>query len=765
MKLRIRNFFIVTLIFAALLSGGLRPAYACGPFSKYVIFSYSKHPDLPLDKFSRGELGILQQTYARSYLYVAYRLMNGGSFSQQEQQALTKLWQERLDFNQGEQENSTNAWLDARKKIPGVKGDPQIEVYRAESGYDYFLNCPSDAFKNAAKTLEERKTKFGVDSAELKEWIQAQDQVFSNCGSGKNIPDKAVSSAPVIQADRAYQIAAANFYATNFDEAKQQFESISNDAASPWREQAKYLVARSLLRKASLGEETQKEETLLQAEAQLKKTLSETTQAELRSSAGKLLNLVGLRLRPAELVRGLSQTLLKQEANENLYQDLWDYTILLDKYLGDSDQLLDEKLKKSLDAAGKDDLTDWLITFQAETKDSLSHSLEKWEQTNATTWLIASLSKVSADHTKAASLMSAAERVAQTSPAHATAQFHLIRLLLEKGDRVGAKSRLDTLLEKQSALPASAANRFRHQRMLLASDLEDFLKYAQRQPAAFSWDDDGRENPADVSDDEELKIWAGRAMLDVDASRIMNEQFPLSMLREAATSRSLPEHIRRQIALAAWTRAAILDDFENGKALAPLAVAHAPELKSYLDDYLTAKTPAERKSAAIYTILTFPGLRPYVESNTGRTTPLSERDSYRDNWWCEDITVSSPTLSETEDTTEPTEKSEPLVRQAESSTIGFLGDSQREMAKRERTQLVSLGAAPNYLAREVIAWATRTPNDPLVPQALHLAVYSTRYGCTNKESGKWSKEAFQLLQKRYPKSPWAKKTPYWFNQG
>jgi hypothetical protein len=52
-----------------------------------------------------------------------------------------------------------------------------------------------------------------------------------------------------------------------------------------------------------------------------------------------------------------------------------------------------------------------------------------------------------------------------------------------------------------------------------------------------------------------------------------------------------------------------------------------------------------------------------------------------------------------------------------------------------------------------------------VPEALHIAVTSTRYGCTDKDTGRWSKAAFQLLHKRYPKSEWAKKTPYWFNPG
>jgi len=58
--------------------------------------------------------------------------------------------------------------------------------------------------------------------------------------------------------------------------------------------------------------------------------------------------------------------------------------------------------------------------------------------------------------------------------------------------------------------------------------------------------------------------------------------------------------------------------------------------------------------------------------------------------------------------------------------------------------------------------AQRHPADPRSPEALHLAVKSTRFGCTDKETGKWSKAAFDFLHRHYPTSAWAKKTPYWF---
>jgi hypothetical protein len=63
----------------------------------------------------------------------------------------------------------------------------------------------------------------------------------------------------------------------------------------------------------------------------------------------------------------------------------------------------------------------------------------------------------------------------------------------------------------------------------------------------------------------------------------------------------------------------------------------------------------------------------------------------------------------------------------------------------------------------VLAWAKRTPNDPRVPEALHLAVRSTRYGCTDTKTTQFSKQAFRVLHKQYPQSSWAQQTRYWYS--
>ena len=93
-----------------------------------------------------------------------------------------------------------------------------MNVYRTREKpreYESFLNCQQDAFVNATNLLNERVKLFGANSPQVQSWLTAQDTVFANCGEGRHIPKDAASEAsdlpPLLRADHAYQIAAANF--------------------------------------------------------------------------------------------------------------------------------------------------------------------------------------------------------------------------------------------------------------------------------------------------------------------------------------------------------------------------------------------------------------------------------------------------------------------------------------------------------------------------------------------------------------------------
>jgi hypothetical protein len=725
-----------------------RALFGCGPFFPEIIFTHTLHPDFPLDRFARGELGVLQPEYARSYLLVAYRHLNGVAVDSNEEKALVSLWRERLLIDEEERlDKPVDEWSSERGKIAGAGKPPVISPYYTDRGNDHYyviVNCNADAFKTAARTLRDRVKQFGADSAVVVAWAQAQDQVFANCSGDKNIPSPlAAAGSPLAVADRAYQIAAATFYSRNFDESARLFGEIAKDGTSPWRQIAPLLVARSLIRKATLSEKLDAQ-SLAQAEAQLKRIIDDEGLKSAHESARRLLGFVRCRLDPEQRVSELARAVMEKPGVGEFKQKVIDYTLLLDR-VGADDRGLQAPAKQ-------DDLTDWLFTFKAEGDAALERSLQRWAETSSIHWLIASLVKISAGHPQAGALISAAARVAPDSPAFSTAAYHHARLTIEAGRKDDALKKLDEILAIKTPMPASARNRFLALRMSLARNAEEFFKFAQRSPAAVSYNEDGQELP--VEDGEvtsQMKPFlAGRVSFAEDSVGVMNEALPLATLKDAALGTALPPHLRRQIAVAAWTRAVLLGDDDAARELAPSLLAMVPEMNAQLDSYLTAKDGAERQDAMLYLILKFPGMRPYVDAGMGRQTAHAQIDSYRDNWWCEAAGWGDNRYNPSDSQAPPPQ------------APGFLSAALRAAVSEERQKLEALEIGPNYLCTRVVEWAKRSPADPRVPEALHLAVKATRYGCRDEQTRQRSKLAFDTLRKQYPNSVWAKQTKYYY---
>jgi hypothetical protein len=754
---RRRSIFALTLLVTILFQAP--GALACGPFSLQAVFSFKFHPAFPLEKFARGEVGVVRPSYARSYLYVAYRYFNGRNFNPAEQQALLDLWRDRIEHrNTSGEENWIGTWRSAREKFLAGPAPP-IDVYRRRekpNDYETYLNCQQDAFEKAAATLEVRAKTLGADNLALKQWIEAQDQVFANCSEGQHIPAALPASADdLLRTDRDYQIASANFYAGNFDLAKTQFDSIAIDTKSPWRTTAPYLVARSLIRKASLGPDETRKAALTEAEERLKTIAANSALEPTHAAARRLLNIVRIRLHPEERLHEFGLSLASKTDPETLKQDLWDYTVLLDQF-SPNDEAHHPNVGASLVDLHDDDLTDWLVTFQSAKAETFDHALARWQATSALPWLVAALSKVEPGHAKASVLQEAAAKIPASSPAFATLSFQRVRLDIAAGRSAEARAKLDDLLQKHSSrFDLSSLNLLHQQRMMVASSLDEFLTYAQRLPAAFSWDENGREMPVDDSElAEEGKPPEIKPLFDSDAGEILNRRMPLAVLGRVAGNNRLPDNLRRDITQAVWLRSVLLGDTNAATGLVPRLKVMIPELTPLLDDYLNAREPAAKKFAAIYAWLKFPGLEPVIDTGVGRGIPLNERDSYRDNWWCSAGWGTPPTDAAGENKDRPVPKAAP----------SFLTAVQLATAEKEYAALAALGAAPNYLCRQVLDWATKNPGDPRVPEALHLAVSTTRYGCTDKQTGKWSKAAHDFLHRRYPNNPWAKQTPYWFKE-
>src|SRR5205823_1567025 len=98
-----------------------------------------------------------------------------------------------------------------------------------------------------------RAAHWGATSLNIREWINGQDQVFQNCSEGAAIPEELTPGDSAAAADRRYQIAAAQFYAGQYDAAEAAFDKIAADASSPWAGTAPYLAARACIRNATVA--------------------------------------------------------------------------------------------------------------------------------------------------------------------------------------------------------------------------------------------------------------------------------------------------------------------------------------------------------------------------------------------------------------------------------------------------------------------------------------------------------------------------------
>jgi len=83
-------------------------------------------------------------------------------------------------------------------------------------------------------------------------------------------------------------------------------------------------------------------------------------------------------------------------------------------------------------------------------------------------------------------------------------------------------------------------------------------------------------------------------------------------------------------------------------------------------------------------------------------------------------------------------------RDPDSPFPSWLADSQKAVATSEWRKRSAVDTAPNYLTGQVLAYAKQYPQNPRVPQALYLAVRSTRLGCTNVENQQAFQSRFRL---------------------
>ena len=749
--------FPVALVLIAVLTPHLG-VLACGPDFEPDVFVRKTAPD-NFAAFAKGQLGILQTGFDSNEFAVAFRYLNDGKLSNEEFLAYDHPFEVKNQTDAQfvatrEAERATQSpdtWLNARADFPSVPTQPELALPKTQDGMVEFdpsyLNCPNAAFQTAALTLRKRVTAWGARSPWLLDWIHAQDTVFSNCaGPTSHSPDPAPADAPaLLKADRAYQSAAAAFYAKHYEEAARQFAAISADKSSPWQPWGAYLAARATVRQAfAMGSKTDPysaelatfdKPTMLRAQQMLETIAAQPTAPDRPTHRiiQDELNLVLIRTDPERRLTDLCTALAGPHPDPNFANDLAD---------------LNFALLKQIVPKNPPPLYAWIQAFRSTANPT---PLALWQQNHALPWLVAALVQADPTDSSTPQLLAAAAAVPTSSPAYDTVFYHRVRLLIGHGQHDQARALLDQAIAPIKTPQDSHDNALLAERLAVARNYAEFLRYAPRidlvfqTEGAFAIHEQCVNSPNQTDKNSICPDQKPHLQFDDDAVFVLNRQLPLTLFADAATSPSLPPNLREEVALAAWTRSIVLED-------APVAARLAPLLPKPLHQSATTGTGFP----AVLAILRNPGLRPSVEPGVSRLATYQDLDVFRDNWWGD---------AADQDTNARLNPPPPLPL----SRPDFLTSPERSAGTAQWTRLQQLPRAPVLLGRRVLDYAKTYPTDPEVPEALALTVRATHYGFgvydqsqSKAENTAISKAAFTLLHTTYPKSPWTEKTRYYY---
>jgi hypothetical protein len=444
----------------------------------------------------------------------------------------------------------------------------------------------------------------------------------------------------------------------------------------------------------------------------------------------KLLDVWRLRAEPESRLNELG-TELATARGEEIGQAVTDFLSLMERHpeLGAKDDACD--------------LAVWVGAMAWAGRPFGTASLARWRKSQSPTWLLAALASAE-DPAHAAELIQAAYKVPVASPAFDSICYYAVRLATAAGRRDDARRLADRALSRN--LQRSARNWILTERLELARNWDEFLRFAPRRPEAKIEEYDGRM----VTAERPPLRTGGDPVFDADVRHRFDEHVPLVLWLEASHNKALSQHLQLQVALSGWMRAVILDKQEDARALMQRVAEIQPQARDVANQFLDARGKDEAGFAAAYLSLWAPTLGPRLPAAEADTPSLAPyRPSSTDvqgrsswSWFGYE---------------------RPQDNRPHPKDTDFLTPSQRTTGEREWRQI---HAAPpwqaTYLLKESLAWAQSHDEDPRVPRALHMAVRASRYRQTDSETGKYSKQAFDLLHRRYPKSEWTSRTPYWY---
>jgi hypothetical protein len=782
------------------------PARSCGPDFPEAIFVLPNGPGGDYALFAAGRLGVPQAGYRTRNLVVAYDYLTQRPLSAAEQKQAVDVNEHFVDAWSYEQAADKSGpptgfalWIAARAGVGAV--DKYVPSEKLETSlyrnYDEIPNCLDDAFATATRTLAARSAAYGKQDAAVIEWVRGQDAVFANCNDGHPrgynepappapapaslTPAALPATAPVwLQQDRRYQMAAAAFYAARYDEAIAQFRAIAADSASPWSTVARYLVARALIRKATMQDapsdgnlsgtpltdeqrstrqaayqqqlkqaSQQRTATLQQAQHELLAMQTEPRMATMRNAVDNLLDYLNLRVNPDAQAVVLADR-LHGPATDRFAQALIDLTYLRTDH---ADAIL--PVPANTPKPGASDMLAWIDDINtvdqtpnewsgdpsphtaAEVAQARADILQHWRAGKSMAWLLAAIMTAKPTDADAAELVRAAQAVSKDDPGYVAIMYHRLRLSAnDPATRPGLLAMLPAIERDQTL---STINLFTALDAKSAPTLEAWLSAAGRVPAGDTSydtvDDYDPSAPAKTANGDEAaqpvaedvcgtKVKPNTTKLfDLDAANALNRDVPLRLLAAAAESSSLPANLQFQVAQAAWARAVLLDQPAIARRMTPLLVHCRAAWQPVLAAYDASTTSDDRLANGLLALMRFASTEPSVRYGEERRNGFAGYDAFRQNWWC--TTVPKPGY----DVDYSPDLPAPRSAGATSAPPIFLSASDLAEARGEIASLEKIPTASTYFARQALAWMKAHPGDARTADILGEATRALRNSC------------------------------------
>jgi len=804
MKHPLRTLFV--LLFVVIF---IRIGNSCAYSYDEDIVSQRIDPDAPYEKYVAGRLGAFNGNYRIRHMVIAYNMLSGRGLSPAERQAAIA-----VDKFYNSTDPSQSSYVQGGRKMGSEDAEWKgVDVDRAVPGRQYqsFTNCLDDAFFTASATLADRRAHYASpgqpDPPEIANWIAGQQAVFSNCaGPGQNPPPIPANAPLWLRQDRAYQLAAAQFYSLDYDQALAGFRAIAADHASAWSQLARYLVARALIRKAIVpyqfdvstldkmnANSVEARTGLRLARKQLESILRDPSMKPFHRQSRQLLDYVMIRLDPQAQAEELARRLTAPRhvgsdwGDADYRQNVIDLT-----YIYNSLPLYSVSYAQKDDSVrpatfSREPLIRWIsdlaggaqregLGIESLTQDRpdptarFTDARTAWRESKAPQWLVASLTTAAPGAQENEELMAAAKAIPPGSPAFASATYHRLRLAAGGASAAGQypsntkpvyaelSALLPKIIESQSL---STINLFADLKSSLSPTLENFLYDATRRAASVGSSDGGLAwTPPNMASATLCGVGTyapDSVHFDEQTALIFNQRMPLHMLKDAALSSALPANVRFQLAHMAWTRALLLDDSETARALSPYLAGCQPAFASWLTQYNAARTTDERHAARLLALMRFTSTEPVVR--VGIERDFAAYDGFRGNWWCTATPPSAGTSSPQDSS--PQLFSDPIIPRSQQPDPPFLTAADRMLAHNELARLQKIPCASDYFAREVLAWVEDHPADSHDADLVGFAMRVLRNACRSDATKDLNHQLFDLLHHRFPKSEWATRYTTW----